>query len=400
MKVIAQIPPILLFCLSSLSVLTETIYSAALPEIAEQLNTDGSTTQLATTAYYAGFAFGILTLGRISDIYGRRPVVLFGISLYILATFLISLSSSIEVFIAFRIFQAYGASVGSVMSQSMIRDSYQGWQLSSIYVSVAMVASIIPSIGSTIGGYIIGYYQEWQYIFRFLILLSVSFLLLYIKYLPETNPYIGDTDKHEGRFFNVLKSAIKDKTLLGYIFIMGGYNGICFGFFIQAPFIFIDKMGMPPSDYGKLFFILGTSSLSGGIFCQYLIRKFISTFTIKTIGFIFSFFGCSALLLSTFLIREDSSLLIMSLSIFVPMSIHLIGHSLVVPIVLRNALESYTKTRGVAGSIFGFSYYMITAIVSLMISTFHSDTINNYAYLFALILSLCSVIFFMIKTKR
>jgi len=399
MKIIGQIPPILLYCLSCLSVLTETIYSAAIPEIADQLHTEGATVQLATTAYYTGFALGILTLGRVSDIYGRRPVVLLGISLYIIATFLLSFSTSIDIFILFRFFQAYGASVGSVIAQSMTRDSYRGWELSSIYSSVAMVAAIVPSIGSAIGGYIIEYYKEWQYIFKFLILLSSSLLIIYTKFLPETNPYIGENDAHDGRFLNVLKAASRDKTLLGYALIVGGYNGVCFGFFIQAPFIFIDKMDMPPSDYGKLFFFLSAANLIGGMFCKYLIRKFVPISKIKAIGFIFSSIGCLLLVVPTFFVNQNSSLLFTIISIFIPIAIHLIGHSLVVPMMLRDAIEAYPKTKGAAGSIFGFLYYMITAIVSFMISAFHSDSINNYAYLFATILILCVITFRLIKSK-
>ena len=172
MKVIGQIKPILLYFLISLSTLTETVYSAALPEIAESLKTEGGIAQLSTTAYYIGFAFGIFTLGRVSDIYGRRPVVLFGILFYIISTFLVSLSTNIEFFIVMRVFQAYGASVGSVIAQSMARDSYKGWELSYIYASVSMIMSVVPSIGSAIGGYIVEYYGHWKYVFRFLILLS------------------------------------------------------------------------------------------------------------------------------------------------------------------------------------------------------------------------------------
>ena len=182
MKVIGKVPPILLYCLISLSTLTETVYSAALPEIARQLNTDGSIAQSSTSAYYVGFALGIFTLGRISDIYGRKPVVIFGISFYIIATFLISKSTNIEMFILFRFTQAYGASVGSVIAQAMARDSYKGWELSYIYASVSTIMAFVPSIGSALGGYIIEYFEQWQYIFDFLILLSTILLqkLMYI----------------------------------------------------------------------------------------------------------------------------------------------------------------------------------------------------------------------------
>lgn len=392
MKIIGQIPPILLYFLISLSTLTETIYSAALPEIAQQLNTLGSVAQLSTTAYYIGFAIGIFTLGRISDIYGRRPVILFGIFFYIIATFLISLSTNIEFFITMRIFQAYGASVGSVVAQSMARDSYKGWDLSYIYASVSMIMSIVPSIGSAIGGYIIEYSQEWQYIFRFLILLAGTSLLIYIKFLPETNANIGSSKSY--KFRGVLKAAMKDKILLSYAFIVGTYNGVCFGFYIQAPFIFIDGLNMLPSDYGKLFLILSVANLSGGLLCQYLIKKFVNIFKIKMLGLFLSSVGCISLLTGAILITDSSSVSFVSVMIFIPMSIHLMGHALIVPMLLRNALEDYQKVKGAAGSIFGFLYYMITATFSFMISTFYSNTINNYAYLFATLLVVCIILFY------
>jgi Bcr/CflA subfamily drug resistance transporter len=392
MKVIRQVKPVLLYCLISLSTLTETIYSAALPEIAEQLNTNGGVAQLSTTAYYIGFAIGIFTLGRVSDIYGRRPVILFGISFYIVSTFLISLSTNIEFFIMMRVFQAYGASVGSVIAQSMARDSYKGWELSYVYASVSMIMSVVPSIGSAIGGYIIEYYGHWQYVFRFLILLSATLLLVYIKFLPETNPNIGAG--RDNRFYYVLKTALKDKLLLGFAFMVGSYNGVCFGFYIQAPFIFIDRLEMPPSDYGKLFLILSVANLSGGLLCRYLVKRFVNVYRIKAIGIILSSIGCIGLLVSAYLIDANSSLMFVTIMIFVPMSLQLMGHALVVPMLLRNALENYTKVTGAAGSIFGALYYTITAAVSFMISTFHSNTIDNYAYLHAILLSICIVMFY------
>ncbi len=392
MKVIGQIPPVLLYFLVTLSTLTETIYSAALPEIAKQLGALGSVAQLSTTAYYMGFAIGVFTLGRVSDIYGRKPVILFGISFYIIATFLISLSKNIEFFIIMRIFQAYGASVGSVVAQSMTRDSYKGWELSYVYAGVSMIMSIIPSVGSAIGGYIIEYYENWRYIFRFLIIFSSTLLCIYIKFLPETNPHIGIHKDY--KFLQVLKIILRDKVLLSSAFIVGAYNGICFGFYIQAPFIFIDRLQMMGSDYGRLFFILTIANLLGSLLSRYLIKKFIAIYKIQIIGFVFSSIGCIFLLFSSILTKNIVNIDIISIMIFIPMSIHLIGHALVVPMLLRNALENYKKATGTAGSIFGFLYYMTTAIVSFIISTIHSKTIDNYAHLFVSLLLVCIILFY------
>ncbi len=129
MKVIGKIHPFLIYCLVSLSTLSETIFSAALPDLSIKLNADGGMAQLSSTSYYLGFAVGIFTLGRVSDLFGRRPVVLFGITVYIFAALALSYATSIEAFIVLRFVQAYGASVGSVVGQAMTRDSYKGWEL-------------------------------------------------------------------------------------------------------------------------------------------------------------------------------------------------------------------------------------------------------------------------------
>lgn len=391
MKIVGRIPPILIYFLVSLSTLTETIYSAALPDIAKSLNTGGGTAQLSTTAYYCGFAIGIFTLGRVSDIFGRKPVVLFGISFYSIAALLISYSPNIETFISLRFLQAYGASVGSVVGQAMTRDSYRGWELSYMYASVAMVMAVVPSIGSAIGGYIVEY-SNWQTVFRFLTVLSTSLLFVYIKFLPETNAYIGVA--RNNRFLSVLKVALKDKVLLSYSFMVGSFNGICFGFYIQAPFIFIENLKMSPSHYGRLFLFLSGINLLGSIISRRLIKKLINTFKVKTIGLILSVIGCILLLLGSFIIDNSSTANTVSLLIFTPMAIHLMGHSLVVPMLLRHALEDYYKVTGSAGAIFGSLYYLITALVSLMISSLHSNTINNFAILFASLLFICLILFY------
>lgn len=390
MKLVGRIPPILIYFLVSLSTLTETIYSAALPDIAKNLHTDGGIAQLSTTAYYCGFAIGIFTLGRVSDVLGRKPVVLFGISFYTITSFIISYSPNIETFIVLRFLQAYGASVGSVVGQAMTRDSYKDWELSYMYASVAMVMAVVPSIGSAIGGYIVEY-SGWNAVFKFLTILSSTLLLIYIKFLPETNAYIGVA--RNNRFFSVLKIAIKDKILLSYAFMVGSFNGLCFGFYIQAPFIFIENLKMLPSNYGQLFLFLSGANLIGSLISRRLIKQFVNTFKVKIIGLILSSIGCICLFISSLIINDDSTTNMVAILIFVPMTIHLMGHSLLVPMLLRHALEDYYKVTGSAGAIFGSLYYLITAMVSFMISSLHSNTIDNFSILFITLLSMCLVLF-------
>ena len=397
MKIIAKIPPALLYCVISLSTFTETIYSAALPQIAELLNSDGGTVQLASSSYFFGFAIGILTLGRVSDIYGRRPVMLIGLIIYIFISLSIGFCQNIYSFIILRFLQAYGASVGSVIAQSMARDSYKGWELSYVYANVAMVMAVVPTAGAYIGGNIVEHFS-WQADFYFLTFFACILLLINFKFLPETNPNIGPGSAK--RFFTVFKVIMSDTKVLSHALIVGSYNGICFGFYIQAPFIFIDRLEMPPSDYVTLFLLLTIANLLGGFMSRHMIGRHVNSSKITTLGFSLSIIGVFLMLAGAYIPGEHQDLTSETIKVFIPMMIQLIGHCLVVPILLRHALEDYSKINGTAGSIFGFTYYIITGAISFLIASFHSDYINNFAILSAVLVILSIGVFFARKENR
>lgn len=389
-KVTVKVPPILLYVLVVLSITTETIYSAALPSLTQHFGTIANISKLSSTTYPLGFAVGILTLGRISDIYGRRPVILFGTMFYFCASMTMSYATSIEQIIILRFFQAYGASVGSVIGQAMTRDSYQGWELSYIYASIAIVIGIAPTVGSALGGMIIQNYS-WEYIFYFLTLFGICIFLINLIFLPESNSNRGLALSYS--YKSVAKEVLKDKVLLCNAFIVGAFNGICFGFYVQAPFIFIDYLKMEPYNYGKLFIILTVSNLVGAIGSRYMIKKYFYTYNIILSGFVFCIIGCVSMFTLKYFVDSTTPVDLYTLSIFLPMMLQLIGHNMIVPMVLRHALENYYKVTGTAGSIFGSLYYFLTAFVIFIISYLHSENIYNYSYIYAVALILAIVAF-------
>ena len=152
---------------------------------------------------------------------------------------------------------------------------------------------------------------------------------------------------------------------------------------------------MSPSHYGKLFLLLSVATLLGSLISRYLIKRFVNTFKIKLAGFALSITGCTALFASCRAITDSNDVTMVAISIFVPMTIHLIGHSLVVPMLLRHALEDYFKVTGSAGSIFGALYYLITAAVTYGIAILHSNTIDNYSLLFMVLLIISTILFYL-----
>jgi len=393
MKIIGKVQVWMLLCLFGLSHATETACSAALPNISEDFNISGNYAQLTSSVYFLGFAIGILSLGRVSDIFGRRPVILAGLGLYIISSFLSIFANDINVLIALRFCQAFGASVGSVIGQAMARDSYEGRELSYVYASLSMGLALIPSLGSALGGYVVEYFS-WRYIFLILSIIAGFFLILYFKYLPETNPYIGIA--RSNRYFTILKIVIRDKIVLLYALVVGSFNGMGFGFYMEAPFIFIEKIGMHPSTYGKLAFLLSMANAFGSLLNRYLVHIHVDNKKLMTAGLIISFIGCTLLMISSYLINYNGNKYLITIAVFAPMMLHVIGHSFFVPLSLRYALEDYPKVTGTAGSVFGFLYYILVALISFTVSKLHNNQIINFTVLFFALSVICAVSFYLI----
>lgn len=388
-------PRWILLCLFSLSVFGENMYMVALPNISYDLKVPENTTQILSTIYFLGFALGIISLGRVSDIFGRRPVILLGISLYFITSIYGMFIEDIKIFMLIRFITAIGASVGSVVAQAMARDSYQGNSLSQIYAGIGIWLSLAPCIGSFISGYIIQY-MGWRYVFLFLSIISLILLFIYYLKLPETN--IHKSHAKNIRYIKIVAIVIKDLSVLTYALIIGSFSGMSFGFYMEAPFIFIDKLDIASSDYGKLAFILCLSSAIGSITGKRLIEKFSSKYTML-IGFCLSIIGYSILNISIFFINYTNKMLAVMI-IFLPMVLHMLGHGIIIPISLRHALEKYSKFTGSAGSIFGFLYYFIVVIITFMVSQLKSDNILSFTLLFMIISLTNTLVYYNIIFKN
>ncbi len=398
MKKIGVVPPILLYILVSLPILTEAACSTILPIIADSLKSTGGLLQFSTTLYYSGFALGILLFGRISDLYGRKIIIILGFFIYIIANILLSRADNIELFLSLRFIQGLGASVGSSMAHAMSRDSYKGYELSYIYANTTIVVALMSAVGSVLAGEVLEYFKNWQYLFTLFTVYGSVILLLFLKFLPETNAYIG-VQNHQN-LVDIAKIILKDYKLLGIASIVGMYHGICFGFLIQAPFIFIGRLSIDVDDYAKLFCFLGISNIFGAFITKKLVKKYINPQQIRVIGFLLSITACCLLLIFAYFYKNSDDLLVNIIAIFVPIIIHFIGHSMVMSTTMSVALIDYNKVNGIAGSVFGFLYYMMSACVTSLISAFHSNKIDNFAYIFVFLLFLCLIIFYYSNKKE
>ncbi|HJK87421.1 MAG TPA: MFS transporter [Candidatus Megaira endosymbiont of Hartmannula sinica] len=305
--------------------------------------------------------------------------------------------------------------MGSVIAQACLRDSYTDWKLGYIYATAGMVNALTPSIGAMIGGSIMKYYS-WHYVFIFLFYYSICSISLYILYLPETNRNIIGFNKNKNsnnHFLMITFSMLKDSFIVKRAMIIGLYNGILYSFLMQAPFIFQKGFNINIMTYGKMFIILTISNITGGSINRYLSKKLYKPSDIISYGIKFSLLGAISMIALAYAYKYSFFENIFNINLFTTnikgtivtnkyiilfghnveynifivillfscYAFHLIGHTLIVPNILKDALKDYNKIIGSAGSVLGTLYYMVTSLITFIFSTLYSDSIFIFSHI-------------------
>ena len=171
--------------------------------------------------------------------------MLLGIVVYGAGSFLCYIANSIEVLLVSRFIQAFGASVGSVVTQTILRESVEGHKRHVMFAQISAVIAFTPAIGPLIGGFLDQMFG-FKIVFLSLVVMSIG-IFLYTFSLPETKT---DSVTNKINVFSVFKKLITNPKVVTYGLLIGGANGVLFSYYAEAPFIFIEYFQLSPSMYG------------------------------------------------------------------------------------------------------------------------------------------------------
>lgn len=379
------VPLFLIILIVALPQLSETIYSPALPQLAYDLCITDNFAEYTFTIYLMGFAVGVLIWGNLSDYYGRKPFLLIGFLIYFFACLGCYIAGDITFLLIARFFQAFGASVGSVIGQAIARDTIRLEDRGKMFSTISIAMAFAPAIGPVIGGLTIEFFN-WTKVFIVLMSLAVVAILLIIYKLPETNLH---KKKHKN-LFSIYKECfflfIKDPRVIGFACLIGAINGILFGYFAEAPFFFIKKLGVHPTTFGIISFFLCVPLSLGGIISRSLHTRLFQYDIIIRFGIYLMGIGAILFMTSVYFgfIQSDSPFLSIVLSLLWT-AVIMTGLSMVMPNCFSHALEPYGKFSGTASSLFGFLYYILISAFTGLMGYMHNGTLFQLP-LFILIL--------------
>lgn len=253
----------LLVALGSFGSLTMSIYTPVMPSVGADLGAGSDSVKLTLTTYMLGFAIGQLFYGPLSDRYGRRPVLLVGVSFFIAMTFACSLAPSIGSLIGLRVLQGLGAASGAVLSRALTRDAYSAHEMPVVMSWISLGMNISPSIGPTLGGFL-GEWLSWRATFWFVGGFGLVLLLVSSLGLAETNRH-RSAQVDLASLLRGSGEMLRDRHFLGYVLTLGFAMAINFGMLAGAPFILQDRLGFSPQEFG-LISLLSIGGFTAGTF--------------------------------------------------------------------------------------------------------------------------------------
>lgn len=354
-KVIPKGLVFILAMLTAASPLAIDVYLPAFTQISQYYSISIDKIEVTLSIYLLGFAFGQLLGGPLSDRYGRKILIYIGLFLYIIFSFLISFSTSIEQFWIFRLLQAFGGGLSIVNSSAIVRDLYSGKQGSKIFSLISIIMMIAPVLGS-----VILHVSSWQNIFVFLGLYALG-VLYFINKIPETSPKIKQKS-----FFSNYAVILKNSNAILLIFANG--------FAISGLFIFLTKASFMYMEYFKqelfyftIFFSLNVASLMVFSMLNIRLLEKYSTFSLFIKGIVFQLFV--AIVLFVFSSYAILPVVVIGFMLYIGLLGFIFGNA------ASLLLEHFSKMSATAVALNGVIGFIISAFVGFLASYFHDGTL-------------------------
>jgi len=173
-----------LSCIYAVSPFAIDSYLPALPVIAGEMQVDISMLSVTVSLYIFGLAIGQLIGGPLSDKHGRLPIMVLGLSLFAVASLLLTTSNNISILWAWRMLQAIGGGIAIVGVPATIRDNADGKEAAKLFALVSLIMMVAPSIAPSVGNFILSHYS-WHWIFYFMAVVASFAIFMAMNFIPH-----------------------------------------------------------------------------------------------------------------------------------------------------------------------------------------------------------------------
>lgn len=330
-----------LVIIASTGALAMNVFLPSLPGLARYFDADYAVVQLAVTLYLGATAILQLGIGPASDRFGRRPVMLVCLALFILGSIATVISPTIELLLLARVLQAFGAA-GMVLSRAIVRDTVDTQEAASKIGYVTMGMALVPMVAPIIGGFLDELYG-WQAAFLLQIAFGLfAFTITYFD-LGETNHQRSASMLQQvSTYPELLRSGV----FWGYSTAAACTTGTFFALLGGGPYVATEMLDLTPSEYGLYFALVSCGYVLG----NYMSGRYARRIGISTMMLIGNMTAISGLVVSIGLFAAGYY---HPLSLFGPTLLLGIGNGIALPSINAGIVSVQPRLAGSASGLGG-----------------------------------------------
>ena len=341
------------------------LYTPSLPHLADVFHTSPAVVKLSLSFNALAFGFSQLIHGPLSDRFGRRPVMLGGMTGFILFSLACAFAQSIYQLIVVRVFQGMSASVEAVLVLAIIHDLFDVTDRVRALAIYGMAVALAPATAAIIGGYVHAW-LGWRANFVLIALIGLLALVLIRRLLPESSV----PDKNSIKPIRILKEygqLLTNRGFLSYAIISGAGSGMIMAFVTAGPFVLISYFNVAPQHYGLYLLMPVLAYICANLITKQVAGK-IDIETLLRLGLLVTVVG--AIILSGLIFSGFQGAVSLSLA----MAVTTFGLGPVFAIVPMRALGSAGGSIGVASALVSTIPPIMGGLASASLSVLHDGT--------------------------
>ena len=347
--------------------LSTDLYLASLPSMASDFATTPAAVQQTLSLFVFGFGTAQLVSGPLSDRYGRRPVLIGGLLVYLLAGLACALAPELDWLIVARFVQAIGCCTAVVVVRAVIRDAYSAAEGTRVLAKASSLLALAPLFGPILGGYLQVVFG-WRAAFVALVLAGLIVWIAAMRHMKESNNQLDPDAMRLANLAATYRDVLRTPAFWAYALPGAISYASIFVFISGTPFVLIKVLGVPIQYYGYLFAMGICGYLSGTLICRRLLGSIgvARTLTLgTTVGLVggLGFFGLVLAGVSNWVLVVAAQFVVM------------IAHGINFPCTQSGSLAPFPEKAGSAAGMFGCLVMFAALLAGMWVGSSHDGTL-------------------------
>lgn len=367
---------ILLGTLTAIGALSIDLYLPSLPAIGRDFVVDAATVQRTMSAFFIGMAIGQIAYGPMSDRFGRRPALLVGLGIYMVASLGCAFAPTIDWLVAGRFAQALGACAGQVVTRAIVRDRYRHQDSARIFSLLTLVLGVAPLIAPSLGAWLITF-ASWRVIFAVLSGTGIVVAIAVATRLTESRSAVTAAQAAGESVFASFAGLLRQRRLIGYL-LAGSLNGASlFTYIATAPDLLITQYSFTPRAFAIAFAVIAVGVIGSSQVNRSLLARYDSDRVLGTASIVGAVAGILLIVASFFAAQWVMlALLFAALSSF----------GFIAANATAGALGVDPLRAGTTSALIGSASFAVGAVAATIAGAFHDGTPRPMAIVMAVAL--------------